>query len=326
MADDEVSTEKWRAMLTGEDPSLHDVRRFWRRLPAAPRCKVCASPTEGIGGAVARLLWHGPIHDNPLLCKACFGAMSGHPGGAELEISVVFADVRGSTGLAERSSASQFGNLIQAYYRSAARAVDANGGIIDKFLGDGVMALFIPVISGENHAGRAIEAGRAILAAVERDGLGRRGLMVGAGVHSGQAFVGVVGGGEKTDFTALGDTVNIAARLGGLAAAGELLVSQAAWDRAGLEAPPARREVEIAGRAGNLGVVVAAAGTGAPADVGTVNTGSSRGEQPVAVGLGGCPETEREAGHARRPSVTKRAVRAGRRSSPSSRDRRAGRR
>ncbi len=138
-------------------------------------------------------------------------------------------------------------------------AVDANGGIIDKFLGDGVMALFIPVITGENHAGRAITAGRAILAAVERVGLARKGLMVGAGVHTGDAFVGVVGSDEKTEFTALGDTVNIAARLGGLAGPGELLVSRVSWDRAGLGTPLARREVEIAGRTGNLEVAVTSA-------------------------------------------------------------------
>ena len=255
MVDDDPVTTKWRAMLSGEDPSLRDVRRIWRHLPAAPRCKVCASPTQGFGGAVARLFWHGPMRDNPLLCKACFGQLSGHPGGAELEISVVFADVRGSTGLAERSSASEFRGLLQAYYRSAAAAIDANGGIIDKFLGDGVMALFIPVITGENHAARAIDAGRAILAAVERDGLAGKGLMVGAGVHTGEAFVGVVGSDEKTDFTALGDTVNICARLGGVAAAGELLVSRAAWDRAGLGTPAAQREIEIAGRFGSLTVV-----------------------------------------------------------------------
>ena len=71
--------------------------------------------------------------------------------------------------------------LIQSYYRLAAVAIDQNGGIVDKFLGDGVMALFIPVIAGENHAGRAINAGRAILDAVEHDGLARRGLMVGSG-------------------------------------------------------------------------------------------------------------------------------------------------
>ena len=255
MSDEDPATAQWRRLLTGEDPSLLKVRRMWRRVPAAPRCKVCASPFHGIGGGVARLFWHGPMPENPLLCKACFGQLSKTPGGAEVEISVLFADVRGSTALAERSSASQFGALIQAYYKLASAAIDTNGGIIDKFLGDGVMALFIPVISGENHAGRAINAGRAILAAVEREGLADRGLMVGAGVHTGDAFVGVVGTAEKIDFTALGDTVNIAARLGGLAGPGELLVSRAAWDRAGLGVPPSEREVDIAGRTGNLTVV-----------------------------------------------------------------------
>jgi adenylate cyclase len=248
-------TSQWRALLTGEDPSLRQVRRVWRHVPSAPRCKVCASPFHGLGGSVARLFWHGPMRDNPLLCTACFGHLSQHPGGAEVEISVVFADVRGSTGLAERISAAAYRSLIQDYYRSAAMAVDANGGIVDKFLGDGVMALFIPVITGENHAGRAVMAGRAILAAIERDGLARKGLMVGAGVHTGEAFVGAVGSDEKLDFTALGDTVNIAARLGSVAGPGELLVSRATWDRAALGTPPAEREIEIAGRTGTLAVV-----------------------------------------------------------------------
>ncbi len=257
-ADDHV-TEQWRRLLTGEDPSLRGVRRMWRRIPSAPRCKVCASPFHGAGGVVARVFWHGPMKNNPLLCKACFGRLSERPGGAELEISVVFADVRGSTGLAERTSAGDYRGLIQDYYRLAAAAIDSNDGIIDKFLGDGIMALFIPVIAGENHATRAITAGRAILAAVEHAGLGPKGLTIGAGVHTGEAFVGVVGSDEKTDFTALGDTVNIAARLGGLAGPGELLVSRAAWDRADLGPPPAEREVDIAGRTGNLTVVATGA-------------------------------------------------------------------
>jgi adenylate cyclase len=115
MPDEDPTTAQWRAMLTGEDPGLRESRWLWRRVPSAPRCKVCASPFHGIGGAVARVFWHGPIPSNPLLCKACFGELAQFPGGAELEISVVFAEVRGSTGLAERTSASAFRGLIQAY-------------------------------------------------------------------------------------------------------------------------------------------------------------------------------------------------------------------
>ena len=260
MADEQVQSDVWRQLLTGEDPTLLRVRRFWQRVPAAPRCKVCASPFHGLGGAAARLMWHGPIANNPLLCKACFGQLSGHQGGAELEISVLFADVRGSTGLAERISGAAFRDLLQGYYKVAAAEIDAHGGIIDKFLGDGVMALFVPVLTGENHAGRAIDTGRAILDGVEKKGLAARGLMVGAGIHTGEAFVGVVGSDEKLDFTALGDTVNVAARLGGIAGPGELLVSRTAWDRAGEGVPPEERESEIAGRTGTLPIVVAVPG------------------------------------------------------------------
>ncbi len=255
MAEEDPVTVQWRSLLTGEDPSLLKVRRLWKHVPSSPRCKVCASPFQGVGGAVARVFWHSPMRDNPLLCKACFGQLAKFPGGADIEISVVFADVRGSTGLAERITPGRYRALLQDYYHLAAVAIDANGGIIDKFLGDGVMALFIPVIAGEGHATRAIDAGTAILAAVDRSGLGDSGFLVGAGVHTGEAFVGAIGSVEKIDFTALGDSVNIAARLGGLAGPGELLVSRAAWDRSGRGTPPAERDVDIAGRTGTLAVV-----------------------------------------------------------------------
>lgn len=252
----------WRGLLTGRDPSLLRIRRAWRHVPAAPRCKVCASPFHGFGGAVARLFWHGPIPNNPLLCKACFGALAQRVGGAEIEISVMFADIRGSTGLAERIGTSAFRRLVQDYYQVTAGAIDDNGGIVDKFLGDGVMALFIPVIAGEAHAARAISAGREVLARVRRGKLASKGLMVGAGVHSGVAFVGVVGGDQKVDFTALGDTVNVAARLGSIAGPGELLVSRDAWDQADIGPPPVARDVDIAGRDGRLPVVALEAATG----------------------------------------------------------------
>jgi adenylate cyclase len=228
---------------------------LWRHVPSAPRCKICAAPFGGVGAPIARALRSGPTRENGLLCRACFSDLAKHPGGAEIEISVVFADIRGSTALAERLSAGEFRGLLQDYYHLAAEAIDRGGGIIDKFLGDGVMALFIPVITGENHARRAVEVGQAILEAIEHGGLAAKGMLVGAGVHTGEAFVGSIGAADKIDFTALGDTVNIAARLGGLAGPLELLVSGFAWDRAGFGEAPASREVAVAGRTGSLRVV-----------------------------------------------------------------------
>jgi adenylate cyclase len=193
---------------------------------------------------------------NPLLCSLCFGQIREHPGGAEVPIAVLFADIRGSTGIAERTSATSFGRLVQRFYRKAARAIDDHNGIIDKFLGDGIMVLFIPVITGELLALRAIETGEAILREVEDPELVAGGVRVGVGVHAGEAFVGAIGSDDRLDFTALGDTVNVAARLGSDAGAGELLVSQAAWQAAGRGEEGERRTLSVKGRTEPLDVVV----------------------------------------------------------------------
>jgi adenylate cyclase len=252
-----LRTEEWRSILTGENGTLLSLRRWWRLVPSSPRCKICAAPFHGPGKLATSILMHGQSRVNPLLCGLCFRSLAKQPGGAEVEISVLFADVRGSTGIAERTTSAEFRRLLQRFYMLAAAAVDGNGGIVDKFLGDGVMALFIPVIAGENHASRAITAAEEILEKVERSELPGNGVRVGIGLHTGTAFVGVLGSDDKLDFSALGDTVNVAARLGSVAGPGELLVSRVAWDRAGLAADGAEvRAVDIAGRDGKLDVVV----------------------------------------------------------------------
>ena len=199
---------------------------------------------------------HRPQAGNPLLCNPCFGSLIQHPGGAEVDISVLFADIRGSTGLAEKVGAARFRQLLQSYYAKASAAIEASDGIVDKLLGDGVMALFIPVIAGENHRLRAIEAGRQVIRAVEESNLPRQGVRVGAGIQSGSAFVGVVGSGETLDFSALGDVVNTAARLGGVAGPGELLVAADVWQAAGLSTDDVDvRRLPIAGRVEELETV-----------------------------------------------------------------------
>ncbi len=259
-SEDPTTTEEWRRILLGDDPRLNQLRRWWRHVPASPRCKLCAAPFRGPGRLLTRAIMHGNSGANPLLCSLCFSKLRDAPGGAEIGISVLFADIRGSTGIAERTSAGQFRGLVQKFYKGAAHAIDVNGGIVDKFLGDGVMALFIPVITGEAHAARAIEAGRAVLAASATPQLVDGGVLVGAGLHSGPAFVGTVGSGDKLDFSALGDTVNVAARLGALAGPGELVVSETAWAASGASDGSAeRRTIEVVGRSMPLEVVVLAA-------------------------------------------------------------------
>ena len=131
-------------------------------------------------------------------------------------------------------SPDEFSRLLSRFYGVTAQVVDESDGIVDKFLGDGAVALFIPGFAGSNHAAAAIEVARRLLEQTGNDGP-EAWIPVGAGVHTGTSFVGAVGEGDATDFTALGDTVNTASRLTDLAAAGEILVSAEAAAAGGLE-------------------------------------------------------------------------------------------
>ena len=248
----------WRALLDGTDPGLRMMRRRWKHVPRGPRCKVCAAPFSGIGAVATRFFMHGRSNANPTMCGLCFRQLADHPGGAEVEVSIVFADIRGSTAIAERIGPAAFSAALQEFYTIAARAVEGHGGFVDKYLGDGVMALFVPVMAGEMHGERALSAAIELVDRTERSRLAGTGIRVGAGVHTGEAFVGVLGTGDKLDFSALGDPVNVAARLGAIAGPGEVVASRAAWVAAGRSATEGEaRVVELAGRREPLDVIVA---------------------------------------------------------------------
>jgi adenylate cyclase len=235
--------EMWRQMLIGNYPRLHKMRRMWGALPSPPRCKLCNAPFRGPGGVLMRAIAYGPSPLNRRLCNWCIRGISKQPGGAEVEISVLFADVRGSTAIAERLSPEEYSRLIARFYGTAAEVIDEQDGIVDKFVGDGAVALFIPSFTDNHHAANAIAAARGLLEQSGDD------IPLGVGVHSGRSFVGAVGEGDAKDFTALGDTVNTAARLTSLAGAGEVLISAEAAAAGGLETVGLeRRTLELRGR------------------------------------------------------------------------------
>jgi adenylate cyclase len=235
-------------MLTGDYPRLHRMRRLWGALPSPPRCKLCNAPFRGPGGALMRAIAYGPSPLNRRLCKWCIRAVHKHPGGAEVEISVLFADVRGSTAIAEGMSPEEFSRLMARFYGAAAEVIDEWDGIVDKFVGDAAVALFIPGFAGSDHAADAIAAARSLLEQTGNDEPDPW-IPLGAGVHTGSSFVGSVGEGDARDFTALGDTVNAAARLSGMAGAGEVLISAEAATAAGFETNGLeRRTLELRGR------------------------------------------------------------------------------
>jgi adenylate cyclase len=251
-----VATEDealWRGALLGTSPELSRARRFWKHLPSDPRCKMCWSPFAGLGGVLSRLTRHGPMPRNPTMCGFCARELRKHPGGAEIELSVLFADIRDSTTVAESMAATAYRTVLQRFYAVASEAITTHDGIVDKFLGDGVMALFIPAFTGEAHASRAIDAARTLL---RRIGQMPQPLPVGIGVHTGTAFTGVVGTDDQRDFSALGDAVNVAARLGSISTAGQILVSVSAAQAAGLSPDAARvQSLELKGRHEPLDVV-----------------------------------------------------------------------
>jgi adenylate cyclase len=250
---DEGLEEFWRDFLSAGHSKEHTLRRVLKLIPHEPRCRLCAAPFGGAGKQLMRLIGKRPSDQNPNWCNTCFAFMRKHHGGAEIECTMLFADVRGSTALAEQLSADEFRQLMERYYDTASAIVFENDGIVDKFVGDELVAMFFPLLTGDDHARCGLAAARALLEATEGW------IGVGAGVHSGSAWVGAVGEGAYVTITALGDAVNIAARLASAAGPGEILVTTAAAGAAGLDsAELERRTLELKGKQEAVDVVALA--------------------------------------------------------------------
>ena len=250
--------EAMQGFLSGEDPGLGRSRRVFRRVPSSPRCKLCAAPFEGLGGAVLRHVGFSRYSGNPAICSNCIKSLNKvGTFGAEIPVSLVFADIRGSTTIGESLTPTEFRAFLDRFYRIASEAILSNDGLVDKFVGDEAIGLFFRGITGNQHAGAAIRAARTMLDEVGRDDATELGsIPVGAAVHTGEAFVGSTGAeGAVNDFPALGDVVNTTARLASEAAAGELLVSEEAAAAAGIDVPAqARRTITVRGRSGPVTV------------------------------------------------------------------------
>lgn len=199
-----------------------------RRLPGEPRCRLCHAPYGGVGGRIMRRVGFGPSRKNPTLCNTCFEKAP--MGGVEMEIGVLFADVRGFTSLAEDMAPNDVAELLNRFYASAARIL-AKSAIIDKLVGDEVMALYLPLLAGEGWETYMLRDASELLRAVGFGSSAEPWLRLGIGLDVGRAFVGNVGAGDVKDFTALGDVVNTAARLQSSAQAGQIVMSERLFTR-----------------------------------------------------------------------------------------------
>jgi adenylate cyclase len=249
------SDEMWRRMLVDQAPFLGS-RRWHARIPSSPRCKLCAAPFSGPGGLVMRFAGHARWAKNPKYCTGCFRMLSNNHGGAEVECSLLFADVRGSTTMAEGTSPREFNRVMGRFYDTATAVLVDHDGIVDKFVGDEIIGIFVPAMASPQHAARAVHAARTLLTATGFGTSSGPWVPIGIGVNTGVAYVGSIGEGSDTEMTAMGDVVNVTARLASVAAAGELLVTTAAAAAAGLSADLPRRSLQLKGKSQATDVVV----------------------------------------------------------------------
>jgi adenylate cyclase len=259
--DQDIDVEKlWRDYLTtGELPKERRQRRFFRLLPGSPRCKNCYAPFKGPGSFVVKLMYgKQPSNLNPHLCNVCEVFAQKYQGGAEIELSLLFADVRGSTTLAESMGPTEFSKLINRFYTSATHVLVHSDALIDKIVGDQVAGMYVPGFAGPDHAQRAIEAAQDIMRETGHDSPNGPWISLGAGVHTGTAFVGSVGSGEGTmDITVLGDAANTAARLSTVAGVGQILISEPATKAAHISTAGLQvRSLELKGKSEPVSVYI----------------------------------------------------------------------
>jgi adenylate cyclase len=251
---------QWHDLVFEGKPSPERMRvvRFYSMLPSSARCRICLMPFAGITGQVFRLFGRSRSTINPRICSACDVFIRMNPGGVEVRLSMLFADIRGSTGIAEQKSPTEFRHLIDRFFAAATDVLGQSDAIIDKLAGDQVSAYFLPGLAGSNHASVAIGAAQRLLQATGNGDPSGPWIPVGIGVHTGEAFFGSVGSpGGIVDVTALGDAVNVAARLASNAGPGEILVSQETLKESGLEASTLpRRSLALKGRAQPVSVSV----------------------------------------------------------------------
>ncbi len=257
----------WHQMFATGHPALRSYWSFNRRLPAPPRCKLCLAPFGGWGSVIMAFQNRRPSNRNPRYCSRCDVFLRAFPGGAEVDMAMVFVDVRGSVTLGARLTPKEFSRAMNVFYKEATRVLNETDGFIIDLVGDEVVALYPPGFTGPDYARRAVEAAKLMLGTVIRAPDGSD-LAFGLGVHSGLAYIGTMTGDAAgiQDVRAVGDNLNVTARLASQAGPGEALLTEAVcqasgFDPTGLE----HRELALKGRDAPLAVRVLCAPTVASA-------------------------------------------------------------
>lgn len=197
-------------------------------LQLSPACKLCQKYIRGPLSFISRFRGIRPHPLNPPYCNRC-GDPREWPSG-EMYISVLFGDIRDYTKLSERLRPAELHQMLNRYFSATTRILIQEGAVINKFIGDAMMAFFNTPYPQPDHEERALRSALRMQSAMNKMNIPS--LKMGIGIHSGVALVGNIGGAESSDFTAIGDSVNIASRLQSQALGGEIVVSRQAFEKA----------------------------------------------------------------------------------------------
>lgn len=153
-------------------------------------------------------------------------------GGINQKITVLFADIRGFTTLSEKANPEKIVGLLNKYFTAMSEIIFAYGGTLDKYIGDGLMALFGAPTASPEDSKNALKTAVAMQQRLRKlneelsaEGYGR--VEIGIGLHTGIATIGYIGSEQRSEYTAIGDTINLAARLEKNARGGQILISEA---------------------------------------------------------------------------------------------------
>lgn len=156
-----------------------------------------------------------------ILTKILANPSLAHVEGRTVEATVLFSDLRGSTTLAHSMPPEQFISRLNEVFTRMTPIITAHGGNIDKFIGDGIMAIFGDPVPQEDHARRAVLAARQMQRSMrelqdEAEARGEQRIEMGIGIHTGELVAGDIGSADHLEYTVIGDTVNTASRMEGL--------------------------------------------------------------------------------------------------------------
>jgi adenylate cyclase len=219
-----TSEERVEEYLTPRERPPDDRKAPLAKPLLLDRCKTCRTPIRGPLAIVSRMRGIQSYGKNPQLCTRCETSIKGSE---DRVVTIMFADIRGYSSMVSEGPNDVLLSVLRGFFNTAAPVVYDSFGVVDQFLGDGMKVLFNVPVPRVTHTEDAVDAALTMQERFRDAPFG-----VGIGIETGMAIAGHIGVDTVVDFTCVGETVNLAARLQSIAAAGEIVLGPTAWRKA----------------------------------------------------------------------------------------------